>query len=126
MFRISIEYPISVRNKRIHAGLVENNSFYNGVRTELVEILEGNQYNDFKAIVASFGIRKPLVIDLDTKIPLNLLLITPFHSIVINRSMTLDLGRDPLEPPRGVAIIVVQLLVPYSRPFKKPLNYLEN
>jgi hypothetical protein len=48
-----IGYPIFIRNEGIHARLVENGSFYNIVCIKLVEILEGNQYNDFKAILAS-------------------------------------------------------------------------
>jgi len=54
VFITLIGYPIFIRNEGIHAWLVENNYFYNIVHVELVEILEGNQYNDFKTILASF------------------------------------------------------------------------
>ncbi len=50
---ISIEYLISIRNEGIPTWLVENKSFYNKVHIKLVENLEGNQYNDFKAIFVS-------------------------------------------------------------------------
>ncbi len=36
-----------------------------------------------------------------------------------------DLAGDPLQPLGGVIITIVQPVVPYSMPFKKPLNYLE-
>jgi hypothetical protein len=59
------------------------------------------------------------------EIPLNLLSRTPFHNIVITKSMPPDLAGDPLQPLGGVIITIVQPVVPYSMPFKKPLNYLE-
>jgi hypothetical protein len=32
-------------------------------------------------------------------------------------------GKDPLEPPWGAITIVMQLIIPYSKPFRRPLNY---
>jgi hypothetical protein len=41
----SIGYLVFVRNEGIPIGLVDNNYFYNKVRTEHVEVLKRNQYN---------------------------------------------------------------------------------
>jgi hypothetical protein len=35
----------------------------------------------------------------------------------------LDPGRYPPKPPRGALVAIVQLIIPYSRSFKRPLNY---
>jgi len=34
-------------------------------------------------------------------------------------------GRDLPKPSRGVIVAYVQPIVPYFRPFKRPLNYFE-
>lgn len=54
---------------------------------------------------------------------MNLLLITPFHNVVTIKYVPLDLGGDLPEPLGGVTTTFVQLVVPYSKPFKRPLNY---
>jgi hypothetical protein len=54
-FVIPVRYPIFVRNDGILAILVENNSFYNIVRIEPIQALEGNQYNGFKTILINHG-----------------------------------------------------------------------
>jgi hypothetical protein len=50
---------------------------------KFVEVLEGNQYNDSKTIHANCGTIKPIIINFNTKIPLKLLSIIPFHNIII-------------------------------------------
>jgi hypothetical protein len=59
------------------------------------------------------------------KIPMNLLSITPFHNVVTTKSIPPNPGGDPLEPLGGVIVVVMQHVVPYSKPFKRLLNYLE-
>jgi hypothetical protein len=92
----SAGYIIFVRNVRILAILVDNSYFYNIICTKHIEALEGNHYNGFKAIPVSYGAIKPIVVDLDVKIPMNLLSITPFHNIVITKSIPPNPRGDPL------------------------------
>ncbi len=87
--------------------------------------MERNHYNGLKAIHVSFGARKFVVVNLDAKIPLNLLLKTPFHSIVTTKFVPPDLRGDPPKPLGGGITKVVQPIVPYHRPFMRPLNYHE-
>jgi hypothetical protein len=102
MFVIPIEYPIFVRNDGILAILVENNSFYNRVRTKPIQDLEGNQYNGFKAIPTNHGAKKLVVVGFNVEILVNLLSKTHLHNIVTIKSIPPNLRRDLLEPPRGV------------------------
>ncbi len=87
--------------------------------------MERNHYNGLKAIHASFGARKFVVVDLDAEIPLKLLLKTPFHIIVTTKFVPPNLRRDPPKPLGGGTAKVVQPVVPYHRPFMRPLNYHE-
>ncbi len=119
-----VEYLIFVKNDGIHAILIDNSYFYNIICIECVEALEGNHYDGFKAIPISYVAITPIVVDPDAKIPMNLLLITPFPNIVTTISIPPNPG-DPLEPLGGVIVVVMQHVVPYSKPFKRPLNYLE-
>jgi hypothetical protein len=120
-----VRYPIYVRNEGIPTILVGNSYLYNTICPKLVEVLEGNQYNDFKAIPPSFGTRKPIAIDFDAEIPLKLLSKTPFHNIVIIKFVPLDPRGDPLETLGGVTIADVQPIILYSRSLRRPLNYPE-
>ncbi len=54
---------------------------------------------------------------------MNLLSKTPFHYVIITKSIPPNLGGDPLKPLKGITMSSVQLIVPYSRPFRRPLNY---
>jgi hypothetical protein len=51
---------------------------------------------------------------------MNLLLITPFHNIITTKSVPLN-----SKPSKSVIPAAIQLVVPYTRLFKKPHNYLE-
>jgi hypothetical protein len=51
-------------------------------------------------------------------IPFNLLLITPFQSVVIIKFKPLDPCGDLLEPPSGATTTFVQHVIPYYRPFR--------
>jgi hypothetical protein len=55
----------------------------------------------------------------------NLLLITFFHNVVTTKSVPVNPKGDLLELLGGDIIAIVQPIIPYSRPFKRPLNYLE-
>jgi len=116
---------VSTRNDGILIILVENSSFYNTVRTKLVEILEGNHYSGFKVIPVGFGARKFVVVNHDVELLVNLFSKKPFHCVVTTKSIRPNLGRYPLKPPRGITMSYVQPTVPYYRPFRRPLNYLE-
>jgi len=70
-----------------------------------------------------FGTKKLVALNFAMKITLNLLSITPFHVIITIKFVPLDLEGNHLEPPWSVIIKVVQPIVPYSKPFMKPLNY---
>ncbi len=54
---------------------------------------------------------------------MNLLLKTPFHSIVTTKFVPPNLRGDPPKPPKGATTKVVQPIIPYHRPFMRPLNY---
>jgi hypothetical protein len=56
---------------------------------------------------------------------LNLLLKTPFHSIVTTKFVPSNLRGDPPKPPEDATTKVVQPIIPYHRPFMRPLNYHE-
>jgi uncharacterized protein YdhG (YjbR/CyaY superfamily) len=66
-----------------------------------------------------------MVLDTNAKVPLNLISRTPFHNIVTIKLIPLDLKGNPSKPPKGVTIAFVQLIIPNSKPFRKPLNYDE-
>jgi hypothetical protein len=120
-----IRYPIFVRNEGILTKLVENSFLYNRIRIKPIEVLEVNQYNDFKVIPPNSSTKKHVAIDSNAEIPLNLLSITPFHIIVTTKFVPPYLGGDPLEPRRGAIVTIMQLVIPYSKPFRRPLNYFE-
>ncbi len=63
--------------------------------------------------------------EFDVEVLVKLILKTPFHMRVTTKSIPLDLGCDPPEPPRGVTVAYVQHVVPYYRPSRRPLNYLK-
>jgi hypothetical protein len=118
------EYLIFVRNDGIPAILIDNNYFYNIICIKHVEALKGNHYDNFKVIHVSYVAITPIIVDPDVKIPMNLLSITHFPNIITTISIPPN-PKDPLEPLGGVIVVVMQLVVPYSKPFKRPLNYLE-
>ncbi len=103
-------YPIFVRNDGILIKLVESNSFYNKINTKPIEALEANHYNGFKVLPLSFGAIKPIVVDPNVEIPMNLLSITPFHSIITTKFVPPDLRGDHLEPLWGVTIVTMYKL----------------
>jgi hypothetical protein len=119
---ILVEFLIFVRNNGILAILVENGFFYNKVHTKPIEALKGNHYNGFKVIPISAGARKSIIVNLDAEILVNLLIRTPFHNIITIKSIPPNLGNPP-KPLGGATTTVVQLVVPYFRPFRRPLNY---
>ncbi len=66
-------YPIFIRNDEIPIVLLENGFFYNRVRREPIEILEGNHYSGFKTIPISSGARIYVVVDPNVKVPMKLI-----------------------------------------------------
>jgi hypothetical protein len=82
-----VEYLIFVKNDGILVVLVENGFFYNRVHTKHVEALKGNQYKGFKIIPVNASARKSRIIYLDAKIPVNLLIRTPFQNIITIKSI---------------------------------------
>jgi hypothetical protein len=48
----------------------------------------------------------------------------PSHTI-ITTTIPPNLGKNFSETPKNVAITFVQHIIPYSKPSRKPLNYLE-
>jgi len=89
-------YPMLVKNDEIFGILVENGSLYNKVRIKLIENLEGNHSNVFKAIPISFGVRKFVAMNLDVKVLVNLISIRSFHNVVIIKIIPLNPRGDPL------------------------------
>lgn len=55
----------------------------------------------------------------------NLISKTPFHIVVITKSVPLDLGGNPPKPLRGATLASIQHVIPYSRPLRRPLSYLK-
>lgn len=47
------------------------------------------------------------------------------HIIVIITLIPPNLGRNLFKPSRGVKLMSVQPVIPYSRQYKRPLNYFE-
>lgn len=120
----TIEHPVFVRNDEIPTMLMENSFFHNKVCIKPSETIRHHS-SGFKLIFVSSSARKYVVVDLDAKMLMNFLLKTPFHGVVTIKSIPPNLGKDPLEPWRGATIASVQPIIPYSRPFRKPLNYPE-
>ncbi len=87
--------------------------------------LQRNYSSGFKVIHVSSNVRKIIVVEFDVEVLVKLILKTPFHMRVTTKSIPLDLGCDPPEPPRGVTVAYVQHVVPYYRPSRRPLNYLK-
>jgi len=125
MLMILAEYPIFVRNDGIFIILIENSFFYDKICTELVEALERNHYNGCKVIPISFGVKKSVVVDPHVEIQVNLLSITLFHNVVTTKFVPVNPKGDLLELLGGDIVATVQPIIPYSRPFKRPLKYLE-
>jgi hypothetical protein len=50
---------------------------------------------------------------------------TPFHSVITSKLVPQDWRGILWKPLRGATIAFVQHVIPYSRPFKRPLNYHE-
>jgi hypothetical protein len=73
----------------------------------------------------SFNVRKLVMVDLDVEALVNLLPKIPFHKLVTIKSIPPNPKGDPPKPPRSVTVAFVQHVIPYCRPFKIPLNYLE-
>lgn len=57
------------------------------------------------------------------KVPMNLLPKTPFHNVITIKSIPLDPIGDPPKPLISAIITSMQPIIPYSRPFRRPLNY---
>ncbi len=79
----------------------------NFITKVIQSLLKFYQYNDFKVILAKFDTKKPIVVDFDVKIPLNVLSRTPFHNIVTTKFVPPNLGGDPPEPPGGAIITIM-------------------
>lgn len=47
-------------------------------------------------LLVSYGAIKPIVVDHDVKIPMNLLLITPFHNVITTKFIPPNPKGDPL------------------------------
>jgi len=118
-------YPISIKNDGIPIILFENSCFYNRIRTKIVEALEKNQYNGFNAIPVCSGAKEFVIVDLNVKTLMNLLSKTPFHNIVTTKYVPPDPRGDPPKPPRCFTTTTAQPIIPCSKPFRKPLNYLK-
>ncbi len=118
----TIKHPVFVRNDEIPTMLIENSFFHNKVCIKPSETIRHHS-SGFKLIFVSSSARKYVMVDLDAEMLVNFLLKTPFHDVVTIKSIPQNLGRDPLEPRRGATIAFVQPIIPYSRPFRRPLNY---
>jgi hypothetical protein len=122
---INIGYPKFVKINGISTIPSENGPLYNMVHTKFVATLEGNNFSGLKTIPISSSARKYVVAELDVEILMHLTTLIPFPNVVTTKSIVLDLGGDPLEPLRGATITFMQILIPYSRPFRKSLSYIE-
>jgi hypothetical protein len=122
---IKVGYPKFVKINGISTIPSENGPLYNMVHTKFVAISEGNNLSGLKTIPISSSTRKYVVAKPDVEILIHLTTLIPFPSVVTTKLILLDLGGDPSKPLRGATITFMQLLIPYSRPFRKPLNYIE-
>jgi hypothetical protein len=55
----------------------------------------------------------------------NLLSKTPFHNVVTTKSVTPNPGGHSLKPLSGATTTSMQPVVPYFKPFRRPLDYHE-
>ncbi len=69
--------------------------YYNRVHIKLIETLKINHYNGFKAIPINYGAKKPIIVDLDVEIQVNLLSKTPFHKTIITKFVIRLRKRSP-------------------------------
>ncbi len=121
----TIKYPVFVRNDEIPTVPAENGFLYNRIHIKPVETLEGNHYSGFKAIPVSPSAKKSIIVKPNAKVPLNLISKTPFHNVITTKLVPLDLRGNPSKLTIGATIASMQLVIPYSKPFRRPLNYLE-
>jgi hypothetical protein len=99
--------------------IILNNSIH--IKPNVIE--EGNHSNGFKIIPINSNVRKIVIVEADVEILVHLIIGIPFHSVVMTKSVPPNLRGD-FSPLGGVIVTFVQLVIPYSRPFRKPLKYL--
>lgn len=82
-----------------------------------------NHSNGLKIIPINFNLRKFVIVEANVEILVHLTIGIPFHSAVMTRSLPPNLRGD-FSPLGGVIVTFVQLVIPYSRPLRKPLKNL--
>jgi hypothetical protein len=96
----------------------------NSKHTKLVVIEQGNYFNGLKIIPIIFSVKKIVIVEADVEILVRLTIGIPFHSVVMTKLVPPN-QRVDFSPLRGVIVTFVQLVILYSKPFRKPLKYLE-
>ncbi len=92
----------------------------NSIHTKPIVIEQGNHSNGLKIIPINSNVIFLLIVDV--KILVCLTIGTPFHIVVMTKLVPPKIRSD-FSPPWGVIITFVQLVIPYSKPFRKPLKY---
>jgi hypothetical protein len=104
---------------------VENFPLHNVVYIELIVTTQKNYSHGTIIIPISFVLKKLVVVDLYVDVPLRLTTIIPSDNRIVTKPIPLDIGCDPSKPIGGVALISMQCVIPYFRPYRKPFNYFE-
>jgi hypothetical protein len=92
------------------------------MHTKSIVIEQGNHSNGLKIIPINYYVRQFIIVEVDVEMLVCLTIGIPFHSVLMTKLVPPNLRGD-FSPPRGVIITIVQLVIPYSKPFRKPLKY---
>lgn len=87
---IMVKYLVFVRNDEIPSILIENSYLHNKVCIELIETIKGHHSSSFKKIFVSSNAQKSVVVDPNVEVLVNLLPKTPFHIVLIIKSIPLN------------------------------------
>jgi hypothetical protein len=84
---------------------------------------QGNHFNGPRAIYIIFYVGKYVKTKCVKEIPICIIIGIPPHNVINNKSVPLDPRNDLLEPWGGARKAFMQPIVPYFRPFRRPLNH---
>jgi hypothetical protein len=96
---------------------------HNLIYIEPIVTTQKNYSHGTILVPISFVLRRLEVVDPYVDVPLCLTAIIPSNSRIATKSIPLHLGCDPSKPIGGATITFTQCVVPYFRPYRRPLNY---
>jgi hypothetical protein len=117
-------YLIPIGNQGIFVILVKKIPLHNLECTKLPIVTSQGNYSHSTRTISSI-LRRFVIIKPYVNIHVRLTTWIPSHNIFPIKLIPLNLRGDLLEPIGSVIVAYVQLVIPYSRPYKKPFNYLK-